>query len=326
MKIHYTFDDSAARLPLTIRSSEGVWDRASDIRNAPSIHLVELTTQHMLNTGTVLLDELTNYFEKGTPSETDPYSLADCFANRDQLQDLLRDLRDNPQHLTAFAEVEALFPVTYMQDLQLTLALTTVGIPAFGYVRTFKDSEGEEFHGMVVNLTQARPHLENYLGQFSLSLLVDMIRFGFFNHEAFQLAYGDYAASLGRGVGIEKPIDRLKELLLRRGIAWYLSYRHNLEFYDQALNLDANNLGGYIERWNGAVEAARKKGQPDDPLDDLRRDASQPEDIVLDLVGFYMARGIAEHHGNKGLRELVTQGPDHFITLYNELSKHKLKN
>jgi hypothetical protein len=58
MKIHYTLDDSAARLPLSIRSADGVWDRAAELRNAPGVHLVELATQHMLNTGSTLFDEL----------------------------------------------------------------------------------------------------------------------------------------------------------------------------------------------------------------------------------------------------------------------------
>ena len=30
MKIHYTLDDSPARLPLSIRSTDALWDRAAE--------------------------------------------------------------------------------------------------------------------------------------------------------------------------------------------------------------------------------------------------------------------------------------------------------
>lgn len=159
MRIHFAFDDSAARLPLAIRSSEGVFDRAADLRSAPGVQLVEITTQHVLNTGTSLIDELAHYFEMGGPSEADPYALAACYAQRELLEDLLRDLRDRQDQLTAFHEVEALFPASFTRDLSFALAFTVVGVPAFGYVRSFKDSEGEEYHGMVVNLAQAGPTL-----------------------------------------------------------------------------------------------------------------------------------------------------------------------
>jgi len=88
-------------------------------------------------------------------------------------------------------------------------------------VRTYSDSEGEEYHGMVVNLAQARAHLESILGQFSLDLLIQVIRHGFFNHEGFLLAYAGYRQATGRTT--EKLSDRLKDILMSRGIAWYAS-------------------------------------------------------------------------------------------------------
>jgi hypothetical protein len=324
MKIQYTFDDSAARLPLAIRGADSVWDRAAEIRQAPGVLLVELTTQHMLNTGASLTEELATYFDDGTPSENDPYALGDCYANREWLEDLLRDLRD--AKLVAFAEVEALFPVTFMRELSLTLALTAVGFPAFGYVRTYKDSEGEEYHGMVVNLAQARPHMENQTGQFSLSRLVDMIRYGFFNHEGFQIAYHEFTHAIDRIPN--RPLDRLKDTLLSRGIAWHLSYRHDFAFYDEMLGLDADHIASYVESWNTAVEIARKKGPGDEAGEDwlYRREATvHVDDLYIDWVGYHAARAIADKYGNKGLRDAVTKGPDQFITLYNEIGPHNLK-
>ncbi|HML23689.1 MAG TPA: hypothetical protein PKD09_18680 [Aggregatilinea sp.] len=326
MRIHYSFDDSAARLPLAIRSTEGVFDRAADLRNAPGVQLVELTTQHMLNTGTTLVDELVHYFDTGTPSEADPYALNACYVQRDLLDDLLRDLRDRLPSLVAFDEIEALFPASFERDLNLALAFTVVGVPAFGYVRSFSDSEGEEFHGMVVNLAQAYPHLESELGQFSLSLLADTIRSGFFNHEGFQLAYGEYRESLGRPSNA--PVDLLKDALLSRGIAWYLSYRHDLTFYDEALGLNGDSLPKCVVSWNEMMDAARDHTISDTRLDEwLRpRDVRHPGELEVDVVGYYAARAIGEQHGIDGLREAVAQGPDRFIALYNALGPHTLKS
>jgi hypothetical protein len=324
MKIHYSLDDSAARLPLAIRSAEGLWDRAAELRSAPGVRLVELTTQHMLNTGTTLADELANYYDTGAPGEDDPYALVECYAHRDTLEDLLHDLRDAGPELVAFEEVEMLFPPGFTRDLSFTLALTAVGFPAFGYVRSYRDSEGEEFHGMVVNLAQARPHLERTLGQFSFSVLLDVIRYSFFNHEGFQLAYNDYSHAIGRV--LEKPIDRLKNVLLSRGIAWYLGYRHNLALYDQALGLDDAAVASYVARWKALVDAARRKGLADETVEDwLHRRESRPDDMVVDIVGYHAARAIAARHSSTGLREAIALGPDHFIALYNALGEHILK-
>ena len=181
-------------------------------------------------------------------------------------------------------------------------------------MRTYKDSEGEEYHGMVVNLAQAKPHLEGQLGQFSLSRLVDMIRYGFFNHEGFQIATAIHPVD--RTVPI-RPLDRLKESLLSRGIAWHLSYRHDFAFYDEALGLDAAHTKEYVERWNDAVEVARKKGPSDDAGEDwlYRRELNaHGEEIFIDLVGYHAARIISDKYGNKGLRDAVTKGPDQFYS------------
>lgn len=326
MRIHYSFDDSAAHLPLIIRSTEGVFDRSADLRNAPSVQLVELTTQHMLNTGTTLVDELVHYFDTGTASESDPYALDACYAQRDRLDDLLRDLRNRLSSLIGFGEIEALFPASFQRDLSLTLAFTVVGVPAFGYVRSFTDSEGEEYHGMVVNLAQAHPHLEAVLGQFSLSLLVDTIRSGFFNHEGFQLAYGEYRDSLGRPSNA--PTDQLKDALISRGIAWYLSYRHDLAFYDQALGLDDAALATCVTSWNEMMDAAHEHAISDTRLDEwLRpRDIRHPGELEVDVVGYYAARAIGEQQGDDGLRDAIAHGPDRFIALYNALGQHTLKS
>lgn len=324
MKIHYTIDDSAARLPLSIRSEEGVWDRAAELRSAPGVQLVELTTQHMLNTGTMLIDELAHYFEAGSASESDPYALALCYSNREQLEDLLRDLRGT-QNLASFREVEALFPVTFMRDLHFTLALTTVGVSAFGYVRSFKDSEGEEYHGMVVNLAQARPHLETVLGQFSLSLLVDVIRRGFFNHMGFRIAYAEYTGAIGRSS--DRPLDKLKDALLSRGIAWYLSYQNDLDFYTQMLDLNGERLASYARHWNSTVESIQRRSLSDDTLEEwLRRgDFHHPGELYVDALGFHAARTVFAAQGNKGLREAIMQGGDQFLAQYNACAEHKLK-
>jgi hypothetical protein len=323
MKIHYIIDDSAARLPLSIRSAEGVLDRAADLRNAPSIHLVELTTQHMQGTGATLLDELTSYFDNGHPSEHDPYALATCYELRDQLEDLLRDLRD--LELVSLHEVAALFPASFADEPHFMLALTAVGYPAFGYVRTYKDSEGGEYHGMVVNLAQARPHLEQRLGQFSLSLLTHVIRHGFFNHQGFHLAYDQYCDAIQRSP--DTPLDLLKDALLSRGIAWYLSYRHDLAFYDRALGLDPANLDEHVAQWNALVETARDTGLGDESFAGWLRtqDACQSRDMIcIDLVGYFAARALAADQGAPALRAAVAQGGDHFIDLYNALDHHPL--
>lgn len=325
MRIHFTFDDSAARLPLAIRSSEGVFDRAADLRSAPGVQLVEITTQHMLNIGTTLIDELAHYFEMGGASEADPYALAACYAQRDLLEDLLRDLRDRQDQLTAFNEVERLFPASFTRELAFALAFTVVGVPAFGYVRSFKDAEGEEYHGLVVNLAQARPHLEENLEHFSLDLLIDTIRSGFFNHEGFQLAYAEYRDSLGRPSNA--PADLLKEALVSRGIAWYLSYRRDLPFYDAALGLDEATLQACATSWNEMITAVHSHSASESRLDEwLRpRDLRLPGKLGVDVIGYTAARAIGTAHGDDGLREAVTAGPDRFIALYNALGPHTLK-
>ncbi|MBN1967001.1 MAG: hypothetical protein JW910_20275 [Anaerolineae bacterium] len=326
MKIQYTLDDSAARLPLAMRSADSLWDRVAELRNVPGIRLVELTTQHMQNTGAALVDELAHYFETGNPTESDPYALATCYAQREMLEDLLRDLRDMEPGLAAFHEVEALFPASFEREMHFTLALTAVGFPAFGYVRTYKDSEGDQYHGMVVNLAQARPHLELVLGQFSVGLLVDTIRHGFFNHEGFQLAYTEYCQSVGRVP--DKPLARLKDALLSQGIAWYLSYRHDQAFYDEMLGITPDDLAGHIKQWNALVDTAHKKGLVDDTVEDWlhRRDARLPGEVSLDMVGYHMARTVAGQHGEASLRDAIARGPDHLIAAYNALGPHKLKN
>jgi hypothetical protein len=323
MKIHYTLDDSAARLPLSIRSADGVWDRAAELRSAPGIHLVELATQHMLNTGSTLFDELSFYYDKAAPSESDPYALLNCYTNRTALEDLLSDLRDVQPGLIALHEVAELFPITYTQDIQFMLALTAVGYPAFGYVRTYKDSEGEEYHGMVVNLAQARPHLEQTVGHYSQNLLVNVIRHGFFNHEGFLLAYTEYCENTGRLP--ETLAERLKVALLSRGIAWYLSYRHNLKFYDQALILDDERLPDYVERYNTLVSNTRKRKVADESTFDVWLQQREPNEPCIDVVGYHAARTIATTYGDDGLRQAIEQGPDHFISLYNALGKHPIK-
>ncbi|WP_119068378.1 hypothetical protein [Aggregatilinea lenta] len=326
MRIHYSFDDSAARLPLAIRSAEGVFDRAADFRNAPGVQLVELTTQHMLNTSMSLIDELAHYFDTGSPSEANPYALDACYTQRELLEDLLRDLRDRLPLLVGFDEVEALFPASYERDLSLTLAFTAVGVSAFGYIRSFIDSEGEEYHGMVVNLAQAHPHMEAVLDQFSLNLLADTIRNGFFNHEAFQLAYGDYRDTHGRSSNA--PADQLKDALISRGIAWYLSYRHDLAFYDETLGLDGDTLPKCIASWNEMISDAHDHTISDARLDEwLRpRDVRHPGELEVDVVGYHVARAIGEEQGDEGLRDAIAHGPDRFIALYNALGLHTLKS
>ena len=119
---------------------------------------------------------------------------------------LVRDVREVQSGLVALHEVAELFPLDFTHDLQFMLALTVVGYPAFGYVRTYKDSEGEEYHGLVVNLAQARPHVEGLLGHFSLERLINLIRHGFFNREGFLLAYTAYCDAIGRAP--ERPAER----------------------------------------------------------------------------------------------------------------------
>ncbi|MCZ7541108.1 MAG: hypothetical protein M5U29_14605 [Anaerolineae bacterium] len=316
MNIHYTLDDSAARLPLSIRSSEAVWDRAADLRSSPGVQLVELTTQHLLPTGLALVDELADYFEAGAPSDSDPYGLGPCFEQRAMLEDLLRDVRETQPDLVALHEVAELFPLDFTHDLQFMLALTVIGYPAFGYVRTYKDSEGEEYHGLVVNLAQARPHVEGLLGHFSLERLVNLIRHGFFNHEGFLLAYSAYCDAIGRTP--ERPAERAKDRLMRRGIAWYLSYRHDLAFYDQALGLESAELPGYVTRYNAHLASVEKK-RGDDALAQTL-DVPEPDQPWGDIVGYFAARAIAGAHGDEGLRESVAQGAAHFLRLYHALS------
>src|SRR5690606_41030970 len=127
MKIYTTLDDSAARIPLSIRSSDGVWDRSADLRNSPGVQLVELATQHWLNTGVTLLEELATYFENNEPSEDDPYALARCYGHRTQLGDLLGDLHNRPiEQLVALSDIETLFPDRFTAEFTYTLALTRI--------------------------------------------------------------------------------------------------------------------------------------------------------------------------------------------------------
>lgn len=326
MKIYTTLDDSAARIPLSIRSTEGVWDRSADLRSAPGIQLVELATQHWLNTGVTLAEELAYYFEHNEASEDDPYALTRCYDHRTQLEDLLSDLHNRPrEQLVALSEIEPLFPDSFTTEFPFTVAISVVGAPAFGYVRTYTDSEGEASHGLVVNIAQAQPHLEATFGQFSLDLLVDTIRDGFFNHEAFRVVYHDYVRQTGRYPA--RPIDRLKSTLVSRGIAWYLSYCHNLAFYDEVLELNPGALDEHIAAWNRMVDAARRKNQSEPLLDDWLEvpETRVPSEISLDVLGFFAARAIAETHGQAGLREAVGDGPDRFIALFNEVSATALQ-
>ena len=321
MQIHYTLDDSAARLLLTIRSVEQVWDRAAELRNSAGVHLVELATRHVLGTGSGLVEELARYFESGV-SDTDPYQLAFYDAHRAELEDLLRDLRDVRPPLVALHEVAELFPLTMELDINFTLALTVVGYPAFGYVRTYHDSEGETYHGLVVNLAQARAHLLT-LGEaeFSLQRLADTIRHGFFNHEGFLLAYAEYARAIGRET--ERAQERLKNRLLSRGIAWYLSYRHDFAYYDALIGLDeARDLPVYVARCNALLDGSRA-GKP---LEEWPQawETLEPSRTCLDVVGYFAARGIAAAHGVEGLREAILAGPERFIHMYNALGKPPL--
>ncbi|MBN1678774.1 MAG: hypothetical protein JW966_00685 [Anaerolineae bacterium] len=324
MKIHYTLDNSAARLPLAIRSAEGVWDRHAELRNAPGIHLVELTTQHMMGTGATLADELSYFFDHEEPSELDPYNLAHCYAHQDQFSDLLRDLLDNETGLVALDEVEALFPASYDRELNFMLAVAVVGFPAFGCVRTYKDSEGDEYHGIVVNLAQAHPHLINYLGNFSLSLLTDTIRYGLFNHQGFKLAYTDFCDTIDRVP--EKPLERLLDTLLVRGIAWYVGYCHDLPFFDALLQLDEAAMVACVTGWNQLVEEARGQSWTEDTYADWlhgHRDELDSE-RCLDVAGYTAARTIAGQHGIKGLQDAIVEGPLHFVEQYNLLAQHPL--
>src|SRR5690554_83735 len=326
MKIHTTLDDSAARIPLSIRSTEGVWDRSADLRNSPGVQLVELATQHWLNTGVTLVEELAYYFENNEPSEDDPYALTRCYDHRTQLEDLLSDLYNRPiEQLIALSELESFFPDSFTVEFPFTVAFSVVGAPAFGYVRTYSDSEGEESHGLVVNLAQAQPHLESTFGQFSLDLLVDTIRDGFFNHEAFRVVYHEYLAQSERGPA--RPIDRLKSALLSRGIAWYLSYCRNLAFYDEILDLQTGALDDHIAAWNRVVDTVRRKNHTEALFDDWLEmpEPRAPGEMNLDVLGYFAARAIAEKHGDAGLRDSVTEGPDRFIALFNEASPAPLE-
>ncbi len=322
MQIRYTLDDSAARLLLAVRSVEQVWDRAAALRNSAGVHLVELATRHVLGTGSTLVEELARYFESGV-SETDPYQLAFYDAHRTELEDLLRDLHDVQPPLVTLHEVAELFPLTIELDINFTLALTVVGYPAFGYVRTYHDSdEGETYHGLVVNLAQARAHLLT-LGEeeFSLGRLADTIRHGFFNHEGFLLAYAEYARAVGRET--ERALDRLKNRLLSRGIAWYLSYRHDFAYYDALIGLDeVRDLPHHVARCNALFDRSRT-GKP---LEEWPQawETLEPSRTCLDVVGYFAARGIAATHGIEGLREAILAGPERFIHMYNALGKPPL--
>lgn len=322
MKIHYTLDDHAARLPLAIRSADQAQDRFAELRNSPGAQLVELATQHLVGTGATLADELAAYFDHDeTPSETDPYALAACYAQRDALEDLLRDVRELQPGLVALHEVAELFPIDFHLDVQFMLALTVVGGPAFGYVRTYKDSEGEEYHGMVVNLAHARAHVIQMHGEFSRDLLVRAIRHGFFNHEGFLLAYVEYADAAG--CDRDRLVDRLKHGLLSRGIAWYLSYRHDLAYYDDVWALDEAQLAEHVARCNGLLGRGKsRRGQDDWPQP---WESYEPHQTCIDVVGYYAVRALVEAHGENALRRMIVEGPDAFIALYNTLGKPPLK-
>lgn len=327
MKIHYTLDDSAARLPLDIRSADQARDRATELRNSTGVQLVELATQHMVGTGAALTDELVYFFEHdSTPSESDPYAVAHYYENRDELADLLRDVRDLQPGLVALHEVTELFPIDFEQNVQFTLALTVVGYPAFGYVRTYKDSEGEEFHGMVVNLAHARPHIETLLGHYSRAQLVNTIRHGFFNHEGFLLAYNEYVDSHRQSR--DRASDRLKHGLLSRGIAWYLSYRHDLALYDEALEVHERQLPAHVSRYNDLLSGTGKKRAGEASLEDWPQawKSHEPGQNCIDVVGYFAARAIAHTYGDDGLRESIVKGPDHFIKLYNGLDNPPIKD
>ena len=216
--------------------------------------------------------------------------------------------------------MDELFPASFQPDLQFLLALTTVGYPAFGYVRAYKDSEGETYHGLVINLAQARPHIEELTGKFSLARLTDIIRYGFFNHEGFLLAYDEFCQSNGRNA--DTFIWRLKDTMMRRGIAWYLSYRHDVKFYDEMLGLDVAHMPDYVAHINRMIaDTGRKRAIDDSVFEEWlqQHEVYQPVDHCVDLVGYYAARAIAEAHGTTGLREAIERGPDHFLALYNAL-------
>ena len=277
----------------------------------------------MLNTGAVLVDELAHYFEEGAPSEADPYQLKTCYANRacsrtccaiSARRRWRRSTRSKPCS-----------PPSVEHELSVLLALTVVAFPAFGYVRTYNDSEGEEYHGIVVNLAQARPHLEEALGQFSLSLLIDTIRYGLFNHEVFQLAYASFCEAIGRTP--DRLSDRLKNNLMSRGIAWYVGYRHDLAFYDDAQSAPETGLEAQVHQWNALVAGVGKKKFADWLVDDLSHaagESSQASEQCIDVVGYHVARMLVDHYGESSLRESVAQGPDTFLSLYNALGEYQL--
>lgn len=320
MKIHVTFDDSAAQLPLAIRSADGVYDRAAELRNSAGVHLVELTTQHMLGTSFTLTDELTSYFDHGQPSEADPYALAACYAERAALEDLLRDLRHIASDLVTLEQVETLFPAWFTPDIHFLLALTAVGYPAFGYVRTYKDSEGETYHGMVVNLAQCRPHVEALTGEFSLARLVELIRDGFFNHEGFLLAYGEFCDATDRYP--DTLAGRFKEALLQRGIAWYLSYRSDPAFYAEMLRLDEARLPELVAHCNRLLADTGRRRAIDSAAFETwlkQHETIEPVSGCIDMVGYFAVQAITTQHGEDGLRAAIERGPDHFLALYNAL-------
>ncbi|MBN1565764.1 MAG: hypothetical protein JXA10_18115 [Anaerolineae bacterium] len=327
MNIKYTLDDSAARLPLAIRSPEGVMDRVSDLRNSAGIHLVELTTQHMLSMGFTLTDELTHYFDEGHATEADPYELGTCYTHRRAYEDLLRDLTDPRPGLAALHEVDELFPASFKPDLQFLLALTVVGYPAFGYVRAYYDSEGETYHGMVINIAQARPHVEEFTGEYSLARLTNLIRYGFFNHEGFLLAYDTFYQT--QGYNLDTFVWRLKTRLMSRGIAWYLSYRHDAAFYDELLGIDAARMVDYVAYVNRMLADARNKRALDDAVFEgwyREHETGQPVEQCVDMVGYYAASAIAAEHGLNGLRDAIERGPNHFLALYNALDVPPLES
>lgn len=326
MEIHYTLDDVPARVPLAIRSADQARDRTAELRSSSGAHLVELATQHVSGMGASLIDELVHYFDNDEkPSEQDPYGLALCYAQRAELEDLLRDLADLQPGLVALHEVARLFPVALEHTVLFVVGLTVVGHPGFGYVRTFRDSEGDEYHGLVVNLAYARAHLIETTGQFSIETLVSAVRHGFINHEGFLLAYDAYLDATGQTR--ERPAERLKHGLLSRGIAWHLTYRHAPALAQALPELQDGSVAAYIARCNALFASMRKKrageGGPDEWPSSW--EVHEPRLAAVDVAGYYAARAIAEAHGEAGLSEAIAQGPDHFIRMYNALGKPPLK-
>jgi len=104
---------------------------------------------------------------------------------------------------------------------------------------------------------------------------------------------------------------------MRRGIAWYLSYRHDFSFYDQVLGLESAGLPGYVARYNAHLASVEKK-RGDDALAQTL-DVPEPDQPWGDIVGYFAARAVAQAYGDEGLRESVAHGATHFLRLYHGL-------